>query len=107
MDLSDGSGASAFVGRGSTFRMCRGDDLSSGELMLEVVDCGEEMAVGGSRGRIREGGSWEMERWRGRGVGVDGEVERSRVERFWKVGLVLERCVIGSEGEWRMARAER
>ena len=38
-----------------SFRMRRGEGLSSGELMDDVVERGEEMDIGGPSGRMREG----------------------------------------------------
>ena len=42
-------------GLGCSFRMRRGEGLSSGDVMVDVVERGEEMASGGPNGRMREG----------------------------------------------------
>ena len=88
-----------------SFRMRRGEGLSSGEVTFDVVERGEEMAMGGPSGRMREGVRWDMEWCLGRGVGVPGVEKAGVVGECCSTRLLGERICSISSGSGRILRA--
>ena len=93
------------LGFGCSFRMRSGEGLSSGEVRADVVERGEEMAIGGPSGRIRKGVRYDMEWCLGRGVGVPGVEKAGVVGECCNIRLFGERSCSTSSGSGRILRA--